>query len=236
MSEPAFSAPVATVRKRKLEATQRLLGDTIRITDQEWREPSLLPGWSRAHVATHVARNADALRQLVQHVSEGIEAPLYAATDRFADIESGAERTGLELQIDLDTTAGELNAAFDTLADWELPVTVGPRVTTLAELPVIRLHEVVMHHVDLDCGFTPSDLDPVPARWLLEWALQRRRDEPGLESVHVESHSGVQGQLGSGAPTLHVTGPDNALWGWVTGRRGPETVEGAGSLRLPLLA
>jgi maleylpyruvate isomerase len=236
MSEPAFSAPFATLRKRKLEATQRLLGDTIRITDDEWREPSLLPGWSRAHVATHLARNADALRHLVANAGQGIEATLYASTDRFADIESGAERTGLDLQIDLDTSAGELNRALDNLADWDLPVMVGGRATTLAEVPILRMHEVVLHHVDLDCGFAPADLDPVPARWLLEWALKRRRDEPGLPAVVVESTSGLQGQLGSGKPRITVTGTDTALWGWVTGRRGPETVEGAAELRLPLLA
>ena len=61
MSEPQFSAPMETVRKRKLEATQRLLGDTIGMDEDQWRAPSLLPGWTRAHVAVHLARGADAL-------------------------------------------------------------------------------------------------------------------------------------------------------------------------------
>ena len=39
--------------------TARLLGDTIALSDDEWRAPSRLPGWSRAHVASHVARQAD---------------------------------------------------------------------------------------------------------------------------------------------------------------------------------
>ena len=34
------------------------------LTDEQARQPSLLPGWSRGHVATHLSRNADALRRL----------------------------------------------------------------------------------------------------------------------------------------------------------------------------
>ena len=65
------STQVASLRKYKVEATQRLLGDTIAISEQAWQEPSRLPGWTRAHVAAHLARNADALVRAVDSVLMG---------------------------------------------------------------------------------------------------------------------------------------------------------------------
>jgi len=41
------------------EATVTLIGDVGRLTDADVREPSLLPGWTRGHVLTHLARNAE---------------------------------------------------------------------------------------------------------------------------------------------------------------------------------
>jgi hypothetical protein len=46
-------------------ATQRLLDDARTIPESELRVPSLLPGWTRAHVLSHVARGADAMRNLL---------------------------------------------------------------------------------------------------------------------------------------------------------------------------
>ena len=58
------STTMAHLRRRKREATQALLGDTISISDEAWQQPSRLDGWTRAHVATHIARNADGLRRV----------------------------------------------------------------------------------------------------------------------------------------------------------------------------
>ena len=42
-----------------------------RSTTSDWRAPSRLPGWSRGHVATHLARQADALRRLADGAHAG---------------------------------------------------------------------------------------------------------------------------------------------------------------------
>lgn len=47
MTAQTFSVLLETLRKRVQEATQRLLGDTIGISDADWNGPSRLPGWSR---------------------------------------------------------------------------------------------------------------------------------------------------------------------------------------------
>ena len=218
---------VEPVRKRLSEATLGLLGCTIALSDDEWRAPSLLPGWSRAHVATHVARNADALRGLVQEVIAGGWKTLYASeAERMEAIERGAERSGLELQIDLDTSAGELSSVMEQVDDWAQPVRLPFGVLPLASVAVARLHEVTLHHIDLGCSYTPEQLDPVPARWLLQWAVDRLATRPGLPAVDVESDSGLTASLGDVGERRHVRGTDAALWGWVTGRSAGADLDG----------
>jgi maleylpyruvate isomerase len=52
------------------EATGRLLATAAALTDAQAREPSLLPGWTRGHVLTHIARNADGMVNLPRGVPE----------------------------------------------------------------------------------------------------------------------------------------------------------------------
>ena len=60
----------------EVAASQRALESTLEtLTDQQAREPSRLPGWSRGHVVTHLARNADALNRFAVGVITGEPAP-----------------------------------------------------------------------------------------------------------------------------------------------------------------
>jgi len=45
-------------------------------------EPSALPGWTRGHLLTHLARNADALVNLLTWARTGIPTPMYASPDQ----------------------------------------------------------------------------------------------------------------------------------------------------------
>ena len=53
------------------QATQRLLDAARVIAEPDLRSPSLLPGWSRAHVIAHLAGGADAMRNLLGGVRAG---------------------------------------------------------------------------------------------------------------------------------------------------------------------
>ena len=75
-------------------ATGRLLATTAALADPEVREPSLLPGWTRGHVLSHIARNADGLINLLRWAHTGTQIPMYASQQaRDADIEAGAGRS-----------------------------------------------------------------------------------------------------------------------------------------------
>ena len=78
---------------RLAAATGRLLASASTLSDAQAREPSLLPGWSRGHVLTHIARNADGMVNLLRWARTGTQTPMYAsAQSRAADIEAGAGR------------------------------------------------------------------------------------------------------------------------------------------------
>lgn len=217
-------APLAEVRKVKLEATQRLLGDTIALSERAWQQPSGLPGWTRAHVATHVARNADAFVRAVDSVLMGRRGLMYDSDeDRDLAIERGSERSGLDLQIDLDTSAGKLNRRFNVLdaVPGDLMVELNPGQLLRSDLlPLVRLNEVVLHHIDLRCGFEASSVQPMTARWLLEWNVLNFKPARGT-SVRLIAESGFNAELGSTWPTTVVAGPDALLLGWLTGRLSP---------------
>ncbi|WP_170854092.1 maleylpyruvate isomerase family mycothiol-dependent enzyme [Microlunatus flavus] len=243
-SAPAADEQLADVRRLVTGATQRLLGATIAVTDEQWAAPSRLPRWSRAHVATHLARQADGLTRLVEGAAVGEHRTMYSSREaRDAEIEAGARRTGLELQSDLDTTAGRLTEAFERLdhvgpsatTGWTASVEMRNLVAPARLLPLARLFEVELHLVDLDVGHEVSDVDAASAEWLLEWFAFRATARDEFPRVELRASSGFTTTVGSVGGPVVVRGSAPALLGWLTGRTDPDAVEGAGGLRMPSL-
>ena len=79
------------LQERIGEATTRLTITAAGLTDSQAREPSQLPGWTRGHVLTHIARNADGLRNLLIWARTGVVTPQYPDLEaREAGIAAGA--------------------------------------------------------------------------------------------------------------------------------------------------
>ncbi len=162
-------------------ATQRLLDDARTIPEAGLRAPSLLPGWTRAHVLAHVARGADAMRNLLIGARSGQDRPAYAsAREREAGIERGAAMSAKDLIADLADSAMALRAIARQLPDeaWQFPV----RVLDSAPFPaagvlIRRLVEVELHHCDLGIGYGPADWPAAFAAMdLAEPMRSQRRD------------------------------------------------------------
>src|SRR4051812_32675009 len=83
-------------------ATKRLLTRLERLDDAAIAGPSLLPGWTRGHVLTHLARNADSYVNLLTWARTGVPTPQYPSPQaRVADIEAGAGRPAVVQVADL---------------------------------------------------------------------------------------------------------------------------------------
>ncbi|GAA1673337.1 hypothetical protein GCM10009830_19540 [Glycomyces endophyticus] len=146
------------------EATDRLAAAIARLAEDEVRGPSLLPGWTRGHLITHVARNADALRNLLTWARTGVVTPAYAGPEeREAEIQAGAARTGPALRDDVRESADVFAAEAASLpaAAWDAEVSVldGPLFPARLLLPR-RLTEVELHHTDLGVGYRSDDWTP----------------------------------------------------------------------------
>jgi maleylpyruvate isomerase len=217
--------------------TAHLLGGTISVSDDDWRGPSRLPGWSRGHVATHLARQADGLGRLAGWARTGTRAEMYTSPEQREDeIQAGALRSGLELQVDLDTSARQLEEAFAAVADadaWDAVVELRGGLQVPARLlPLARLFEVVLHHVDLDVGYTVADIDTSTADWLLEWCALRLRERDDFPQLELVSPT-MRIRVGSSGGGRTVGGSSADLLGWLTGRADGAPLEGSGDLHLP---
>jgi maleylpyruvate isomerase len=142
-------------------ATQRLLDDARTLSEADLRAPSLLPGWTRAHVIAHVARNADAMRNLLVGARSGQVVLAYASAEaREAGIEQGAALSAADLMADLADSAMALRTVARQLPDeaWPFQVQMLDSASFPADaLLTRRLVEVELHHCDLGSGYGPAD-------------------------------------------------------------------------------
>lgn len=94
-------------------AHQKLLAALENLTDEQCRQDSRLPNWSRGHVLTHLARNADSHVHLLQCAGLGEVGNQYPSVEkRNTDIESGASRNANDLVVDLRVSIYGLEAAW----------------------------------------------------------------------------------------------------------------------------
>ncbi|MBO0807600.1 MAG: maleylpyruvate isomerase N-terminal domain-containing protein, partial [Actinobacteria bacterium] len=143
-------------------ATGRLLGTIAGLTEAQARAPSLLPGWTRGHVLTHIARNADGLANLLRWARTGTQTPMYASSAaRDADIEAGAGRPAAELAADVRESASAFadEAARVPADSWTVLVTRTPGGAGFPARQALlrRRSELEIHHVDLGAGYRPED-------------------------------------------------------------------------------
>jgi maleylpyruvate isomerase len=143
------------------DATDRLIRTVGSLSELDLRAPSLCPGWTRAHVVAHVARNAEGLANLLRGARTGTPTAAYASQEaRDAAIEHGARQPHTVLLPELIDSAGLFRREAFAVPEsaWDAPV----RVLSGAEFPaaevlVRRLVEVEVHHVDLGAGYTWRD-------------------------------------------------------------------------------
>jgi maleylpyruvate isomerase len=136
------------------------------------REPmraSLLPGWTLGHILTHLARNADGLRRVLEGAERGVTAEQYVggAAGREAGIEEGASRSWVELVGDVRATCAALDSQLAAQTTWDGGGTnsKGQPIPT-EQVPFLRAREVFVHHADL--GLTGYGPEQWPPRYVRE--------------------------------------------------------------------
>jgi maleylpyruvate isomerase len=191
------------------------------------RAGSLCEGWSRAHVLTHVARNADAILRLTEWALDGQPREMYPGGTRAreAEIEEGALRTGPAsaddhrpagvFADDVAATAAALEPRLaelcGSLAVDEVEMRGGLRVPPRA-LPFIRLREVVYHHTDLDDGWGFGDVEPDLLRRFIDDAVSRLRMGHQPPSLDLRTSEGDRWVVADGTTEVHGSRAGVLLW------------------------
>ena len=199
-------------------ATQRLIDEARIMTGADLRAPSLLPGWSRAHVLAHLARGADAMRNLLIGARAGQDRQAYASAEaRSADIDSSVAAEASELVKDLADSAMALRTVSLQLPGeaWRYQV----RVLDSARFPASqlltrRLAEVELHHCDLGIGYGHDQWSAVFTTMELHEPLRSQRAE---RLGYVQPESVRANSMARKVPPYR---PGQPLPGsWIGGRR-----------------
>lgn len=152
-------------------------------------QPSLLPGWTRGHVLSHLAGNARSFVRQLAGAERGEPAERYPGGVEFrdAEIEQGANRSWDDLVEDVRSSAADLDSALDRHTRWDVPgIDADGGELPTSEVPFRRLRETVVHHADLgDAGYTA---DEWPADYVREelrrlemiWNARRSMGTTGL--------------------------------------------------------
>jgi maleylpyruvate isomerase len=209
------------------DGTRKVLTSVASLSDEELTAPTLLPGWTRRYLVSHIAANADALRNLVYWARTGEERRMYASAEqREADIAAGSRLPVAGLRGWLKSSAEALSADFDALADaaWDAKIITAQGLTRAAsEIPWMRDREVYIHAIDLDAGSRWTDLPAGFLTALLDDVTARRSAKGGGPALAVSAaDTGHTWEVaGDGVPVL-VSAPLADLAAYLTGRPAPE--------------
>jgi maleylpyruvate isomerase len=221
----------ADLLERLAEATGRLVATAEALDDTAMHAPSSLPGWTRGHVLTHLARNADGLCNLLTWAATGEPRQMYPSREqRNADIEAGAARTAVAITTDLASASDRFaqEAAGLTADHWRTEIERRPgQPYSAGHLPWWRYQEVLIHHVDLDTGYAPAhwpaDFSGTELDMIVEW-FNSPLNESAVPTFRLYAEDTAR-MLGVRCdPTLKdpllVRGLERALLAWLVGREG----------------
>lgn len=218
----------ALITLEHIEAeTERVVATAGSLHNDAVLAPSLCAGWSRGHVLSHLARNAEALERVCAAATLGTGQTMYASDEiRDAEVAAGARRSAGVLADDVRVTAEQLAGALASVgpqhASMTVPRTPGGRLIPVGGLRFLRLREVVFHHVDLDAGYGFEQLAPAHAQLFLDDAVNRlvaQRASSEAAPLELETEEGSTYVITPTGPqrpaSVRVTGTRAALLLWL---------------------
>ncbi|WP_409055093.1 maleylpyruvate isomerase N-terminal domain-containing protein [Streptomyces sp. SYP-A7185] len=204
-------------------ATERLLTAATTLSDQDIAAPSRLPGWTRAHVLSHLAAQAPALERLLTWARTGVRTDQYAdRAARDSEIEAGALLPATDLVARLRESAQSWQHAVETLPGPAWDATIVPftgESCTPRRILVIRLRELTLHLVDLDIGHEVSGIPPTARDIVLDDVVGYYAEAKQVPAFTLRDAEGVElARFNGGGPVVSAARAE--LLAWLSGRGG----------------
>jgi maleylpyruvate isomerase len=157
---------------------QRLLQALEGLTDEQCRQPSLLTGWSRGHVLSHLANNAYSHVRMFEAASRGEETEQYEGGKpaRDSQIESWSSLSAHELVGHVRASIYALEGAWasatpTTWTGFGVKSHAGGGRVAITDLILMRWCESEVHLADLNHGYSFENWDTTFVRFELERQL-----------------------------------------------------------------
>lgn len=229
MTSEQTGTPVPTGWLSGCEAAHaRLQAIVERIDDDVVRRDTALPGWTVGHLLTHLARNADSHRGMIEAAQRGEIIAQYPGgpAQRAGDIEGGYARPAPDLAADLKAANQRLEDAWSATNTQVWTTGLGLRrfgPATLAEFVFLRWREVEVHLVDLKLpelgspdwdGLSPAYVDTE----LQELARGLAARIPGSTTVVLAPGDRPSRAYGQGDEHAVIEASPSTIVGWLMGR------------------
>ena len=207
-------------------AHQRMWATASTMTEDDCRAPSLLPGWTRGHVLTHWARNADGQTRMLLAAARGKVVAQYPGGDdqRETDIEAGAARSAPLILQDARTAVDRVEDVWRRMPPeaWSRPT--GARIGQRPAWKSVwaRWRETEIHHVDLDAGYTHQDWPPEFVGLMLPRVLPtlaaRLPDDVAVQVQVTDRRWPSDNATATSSDPIVIHGTAAAVLCWLTGR------------------
>jgi maleylpyruvate isomerase len=225
------------------QSADRFLGTVRTLADDDVGGACALPGWTRAHLLTHVAQGADSRTGMLLAARSGLIGEQYASEQARADaIEAGARRPAAVIRADVDRAVEECLTAMrqHPAGLWDAPGIWlrGGRGPVRGAVASLR-SELEFHHVDLAAGYAPDDWPAGFVATALPRVTAQMNDRAGAPSMTlIPAAAGTVTatatvRIGT-EPPADVTGSPAAVLAWLSGR-GTGTGLDTGAAGLPSL-
>ncbi|MDF2991493.1 MAG: maleylpyruvate isomerase [Microbacterium sp.] len=158
VSDPVLAAELLLARRGQAFFSRKV----NELRDEEFAAPSLVPGWSRAHVVAHVGYHARAIARLIEATAAGRQVPMYESPGQHAnEVDFGATLPVEALRNLVAHAAVHLNVEWRDLPEsaWSSAVLLADGSSVPASATAwLRAREVWLRALDLGNGAHLRDL------------------------------------------------------------------------------
>ena len=192
-------------------------GIAAKLTEQDIKAPSELPGWTRGHVLAHICGIANAMARQLEFAARSESVELYDGgfEGRTRAIDMAAGHSLAEHRADVDKSLERAMRAFGSLdaAGWREPITYRGGVVFDGGLALWR--ELVMHATDLGTGRGPETWSRPFCEHLFDFLSARVPEGQRF----VLQPLGLPGRvIGGGGKSTVISGMLTDIAAWLAGR------------------